>query len=251
MAARVLLRWSLAALTLLLPGLAGIGLGVDDAAAATLTVVPVSIRMVPGQMITSLTLSNGGDHPIAYQVRAFAWNQDGGSDHLVSTSAIQFSPPLGTLAVGASQVVRLLLREPARAREAAYRLLIDQIPAPSAPGTVNMVLRLSIPVFAEPPGRALARLDWRVDDSDGRLRLVAANRGAAHAIVRDLQLRGGDGQALRVDIGAFDYVLPGAVREWTVRADGAATAPGSVVKLSARTDQGPIAADLRVVRTGP
>lgn len=231
----------------LLGGLIGLG-AAADARAAALTVAPVSLRMAPGQMTTSLTLTNDGAHAIAYQIRAFAWDQAGGDDHLSATGAIQFSPPLGTLAAGASQVVRLLLRQPAQAGEASYRLLIDQLPPPSAPGTVSMVLRLSIPVFAEPQGRVAARLDWRVDDSDGRLRLVAANRGGAHAIVRDLRLRAADGRPLQVDIGAFAYVLPGAVREWTV-AGGAA--PGSVLKLSARTDQGPITAEVPVVRTGP
>ncbi len=75
------------------------------------------------------------------------------------------SPPAVTIAPGASQVARLILRKPPEGKEATYRLLVDQIPPPAAPGTVRVALRLSIPVFAEPATRAVAHVQYHVENA--------------------------------------------------------------------------------------
>lgn len=247
MSARGLWRWLLGVC------LASVGLpgGVQPALASALTVAPVSITMAPDQMTTTLTLSNSGGHAVAFQVRAFAWDQQGGGDHLAATDVLQFSPPLGTLAAGADQVVRLLLRSPAQGAEASYRILIDQIPPPASPGTVSVVLRLSIPVFAEPAGRVSPDLHWRLDREANHWWLVAVNSGGRHEAVRNLALRTADGSRLKVENGALGYVLAGATRRWDVVLPAAAPALGTVLQLSAQTDHGPIDVDVPVAVAKP
>ena len=247
MSARGLWRW------LLCVSLASAGLpsGVRPALASALTVAPVSIEMAPDQMTTSLTLFNPGKHAVAFQIRAFAWDQQGGDDHLAATDVLQFSPPLGTLANGASQVVRLLLRSPAQGAEASYRILIDQIPPPASPGTVSLVLRMSIPVFAEPAARVSPDLQWRLDMEAKHLLLVAVNSGGRHEAVRNLALRTADGSSLKVENGALGYVLAGATRRWDIVLPAAAPAVGTVLKLSAQTDHGPIDLDVPVAVAKP
>lgn len=247
MSARGLWRWLLC-VSLASAGLLG---GVRPALASALTVAPVSIEMAPDQMTTSLTLSNPGKQSVAFQIRAFAWDQQGGDDHLAATETLQFSPPLGTLTAGASQVVRLLLRRPAQGAEAGYRILIDQIPPPASPGTVSLVLRMSIPVFAEPAARVSPDLQWGVDMDANHLRLVAVNSGGRHEVVRNLALRTADGSSLKVENGAFGYVLAGATRRWDVAQPAAALVAGTVLKLSAQTDHGPIDLDVPVAVAKP
>ena len=121
------------------------------AGAQSLSVLPVNIFFPAGQKAATLTVTNQGKSETAVQIRAYGWNQQDGNDQqLTSTDAVLMSPPLATIAPGASQVVRLILRQAPQDREAAYRILVDQIPPPAEPGIVHIVLRLSIRIFAVP-----------------------------------------------------------------------------------------------------
>jgi len=116
--------------------------------------------MTPGQLTAVLTVIADGNAETSFQVRPYAWTQPNESDQLTPTSELAVSPPLGTIPPGGTQVIRLVLRQAPTAREANYRILLDQIPPPAAPGTVRLALRLSIPVFAEPAARTAPQLQW-------------------------------------------------------------------------------------------
>ncbi len=152
---------------------------------------------------------------------------------------------MGTIAPGATQVVRILVRGVPQAQEASYRILLDQIPPPAAPGNVRIALRLSIPVFAEPAAHAAPHLRWTLESAGANAVLVAVNDGGRHATVRDIALAAGDGRALPVEANASPYVLPGATRRWRVPGL-AAPPPGATVRLTAHADSGPIDQPLAV-----
>ncbi len=216
-----------------------------------LTVLPVSIQMAAGQMAATLTVRNEGDSETSLQVRPFVWSQPPphGSDELMPATELMASPPLATIAPGATQVVRLVLRRPPGDREASYRILLDQIPPPAAPGTVRIALRLSIPIFAEPPTRASPHLQWRLESHGGRLTLVAVNDGRRHEKIRDIALGGGGG-SYRIESGLSPYILPGATRRWQIDAAGPPPAFGAIVRLTANTEAGAIVQPVAVV-AGP
>jgi len=222
----------------LLLGMAVASLAVGTAKAQSITVMPVSIQMAPGQMATTLTVIDHGD-ATSFQVRAFAWNQQGGSDHLASTDELLASPPLGTIAGDGTQVVRLVLRQPPQGQEASYRILLDQIPPPAAPGTVRIALRLSIPIFAEPASRVAAHLQWRIESGSGQAYLVAINTGTRHETVRDIVLHTVGGNGLKVEANFPPYVLAGATRRWRILARGLPP-PGTMLRLTASADAGSI-----------
>jgi fimbrial chaperone protein len=225
-------------------------LSATTAAADGLTVLPVTIQLAPGQMATSLTVKNEADVATSLQVRSFAWNQSAqGEDRLEPTTQLMASPPISTIAAGASQVIRLVLRQPAQAREATYRILLDQIPPPALPGTVRIALRLSIPIFAEPNERATPHLQWRVEGSGGEAALVAVNDGNRHEKVLDIALLGA-GRSLSTEAGASPYVLAGATRRWRVLGPYLPLAAGATLRLTARTDAGAIDQSVAVV-AGP
>ncbi len=227
-------------------------LGASRAEAQGLTVLPVSIQMTAGQMATTLTVRNEGDAETSLQVRPFVWSQPPprGDDALEPTAELMASPPLATIAAGATQVVRLVLRRPAEGREASYRILLDQIPPPAAPGTVRVALRLSIPVFVEPAARTAPQLRWRIELSGGQLYLAAVNEGARHETARDIGLATSGGAALKVEANLSPYILPGATRRWRILASGMPPAPRTVLRLTATADGGAIDQPVAVV-AGP
>lgn len=219
-------------------GALGVGMAASLVAAAELEVAPVIVQMAPGQRAAALTISNPGDSAMAFQIRAYAWSQTESGDLLAATEELLVSPPLGSLPTGVSQVVRLVLRRVPAGREATYRILVDEIPPPTAPGTVRIALRQSIPIFAEPATRVATKLRWRVERAGEVAWLVALNDGSRHAEVRDIALTVPGGDALPVDPKPLPYLLVGATLRWRIRAPN--LAPGQVLRLTARVD----AADL-------
>src|SRR5580704_6037551 len=119
------------------------------ARAQSLMVLPVNVRMAPGQRTASVTVVNHGATEASIQIRAYAWTQPNGKEQLTLSDVVLVSPPIASIAPGGTQIVRLVLRQSPQDREATYRILLDQIPPPATPGTVRVVLRMSIPIFAQ------------------------------------------------------------------------------------------------------
>ena len=87
---------------------------------------------------------------------------------------------------GAEQVIRLALRQPLTSdTEAAYRLLITEVPRAVGDGTqgVSFALRLNLPVFVTPEG-ALPQPSWSLERDGGGARLTLGNEGNAHVRVQ-------------------------------------------------------------------
>ncbi|HEY1804808.1 MAG TPA: fimbria/pilus periplasmic chaperone [Terracidiphilus sp.] len=210
------------------------------ATAQSLSVLPVNVFFSPGQKASSLTVTNTGPTETSIQVRAFAWSQQSGDDQLSATDAVVLSPPLATIAPGASQVVRLILRQLPQGREATYRVLIDQIPPPAEPGIVHMVLRLSIPLFAQPPTRAVPHVQFQLAVDSGKLFLVGVNDGLSHEVVRDIVLSANDGRELKTEPSASPYILAGVTRRWPIVLEGPLPQSGQTLQLTAHTDAGVI-----------
>lgn len=216
------------------------------ALAQGLEVAPVLVQMPAGQLAATVTATNRSTHSIAVQLRPFAWDQDGGVDHLKPTDGLAVSPPITQIDAGATQTFRLVLRHPSDSSETAFRLLLDEIPPPAAPGFVAVALRLSLPVFAEPDTRAVTNLSWRIVADGPRTRLMAHNAGSQHARVIKPEIKVGGSSPIQVAATVNPYVLPGAERSWQVGVAGGLR-PGMSVRLSALSDGGPIDVSVPVV----
>jgi fimbrial chaperone protein len=209
--------------------------------AQSLSIAPVNIIMNPGQKIVSLTVKNTGTADTAIQSRAYKWSQSGETDPLDSTTALQLSPPIATIAAGETQVLRIALREPPKSPEETYRLLIDQIPPPGKSGVIQVLLRLSVPVFVEGDVHTTAKLALSVEhEKSGKFFFVAANSGQRHESIREVALTSGDGTKFKITSGALPYVLPGTRRRWVISSEPALASVPSSMKLTARTDAGMI-----------
>jgi fimbrial chaperone protein len=216
------------------------------ARAQSLTVLPVTVQMAPGQSAASLTVINQGDRETTVQIRAFAWTQTDGNDELATSAEVLASPPLGTIPAGTTQVVRLVLRRPPQGHEASYRILLDQIPPTAEPGTVRIALRLSIPIFAVPKTRAVPHVQFHVEEKAGQAYLVALNDGDRHETIRDITLRTTEGAVLKTE-QASPYVLAGATRRWHIAAPAHLPTPGGTLHLTAHADAGAVDQPVTVV----
>jgi fimbrial chaperone protein len=216
-----------------------LGLTAGPAAAQAITVMPVVVDMQPGQLAATLSISGQGGSETSYQVRAFAWRQDGNSDRLDPTDDVVLSPPLGVIPPNATQIVRIVVRRAPKDRESVYRILLDQIPPPSAPGTVRIALRLSLPVFVEPATRVAPQLDWRIERDANSVYLVAMNNGTRHERVRDIELSAG-GETFKPEGDNSPYLLPGTTRRFRLSGNGTFPAAGAGIRLTAQSDGGKI-----------
>jgi fimbrial chaperone protein len=218
------------------------------AGAQSLSVLPVNIFFPAGQKAATLTITNQGKSETAVQIRAYGWNQQDGNDQqLTGTDAVMMSPPLATIAPGASQVVRLILRQTPQDREATYRILVDQIPPPAEPGIIHIVLRLSIPVFAMPAARALPHLRFHTESEGDKLFLVGSNDGLAHELIRDIVLTTSDGRQLKEDPNTSPYILAGVTRRWPIAAQGSLPLPSEALRLTAHSNAGAIDEQVHLV----
>ena len=210
--------------------LAGLGAG-----AQALSVLPVNIFLQPGQKATTLTVTNQGTSSTAIQIRGYAWSQKTGvgEDELTASDDIVVSPPIATIPAGSTQVVRLILRQSPLGQEGTYRILVDQIPPPAEPGVVHIVLRLSIPIFAQPAARAVSHILFHIERKDGKLFLVGVNDGTSHDVIRDIVLTTSDGQKLKEDRGSSPYILAGTTRYWPLTVDASPQQPQTQAQAQA------------------
>lgn len=199
------------------------------AQAASLRISPVNIEMQASQKATSLSLTNSGTEAVNLQLRAFSWSQQNGQDRLTATSELMISPPAVTVPAGASYTVRVARTAVTPApSELSYRLLIDELPKPVDPRTINpgisMILRTSLPVFVV-DDKAFAQLVWRTwQDADG-IHTEVQNIGKRHAKISQLTLSV-DNASISFGKGLNGYVLAGTSRQFT------AGHPNARVKLA-------------------
>lgn len=189
--------------------------------AGSFSATPVRLGLPSGATSTSLALENLGDRPVVVQASPMLWRQEGGRDVLTATQEILVSPPIFTIAPGATQTVRVGLMRPADpSRELAYRLSLQEVPPPPDPDRpgVSVSLQLVLPVFVQPlaPARAAAKPVWRARRGEGgAIELTLSNEGTAHVQVIDARLGAEDG-ALVGEVSPRAYVLPGQAQTWRV-----------------------------------
>jgi fimbrial chaperone protein len=220
------------------------GLAAD---AQSLSVLPVNIFLGPGEKAATLTVTNQGSSKTSIQIRAFAWNQQADDDQLTTTNEVVVSPPIASIAAGASQVVRLILRQTPQSREATYRILLDQIPPPAEAGVVHIVLRMSIPIFAQPMTRALPHVQFHIEVHAGQVYLVGINDGLRHEAIHDIELSTSDGRTLKESPSSSPYILAGVTRRWNIDAQGPLPLPSETLRLTAQSVSGAIEQQVPVV----
>ncbi|MGH8865301.1 MAG: fimbrial biogenesis chaperone [Burkholderiales bacterium] len=195
-----------------------------------------------------ITVKNNGDAAVVVQLQVLQWAMDGDRDVYTDSDEVLATPPIFTLPVAASQVVRVGLTQPVDARrEQTYRLFFEEVPPPPEPGYqgLRVALRVGLPIFVAPGSQLPAhpQLNWRALRSGQKeVKLRVTNIGNAHSQIIVLALRPTAGASALAEIKAPGYILAGQAREWVVRLPHGL--PGKSIHLSAQTDGGPLEADV-------
>jgi|SRR5579864_7332626 len=210
--------------------------------AASLQVAPVLVEVPAPGAASTLQLRNEGNRPLDAQIRIFRWTQVGGNDTLTPTSDVAASPPLASLRPNTDYTVRIVRTSKAPvAKEEAYRLLIDELPAPatSQSATVNIALRYSIPVFFTVPGNA-PKLSFELQQRASKPAILVSNAGDRRIRLSKLKFVDARGGTADFGDGLAGYVLGHSTRVFAVPASAKAFGAGGVVAISAQSDVGPI-----------
>jgi fimbrial chaperone protein len=198
------LAWLIAALGLAQP-----------AGAGSYTVNPVQISLPEDERAASLTIKNSDSAPVSIHVQTLAWSQVDGQDRYAPTNNLIASPPIFTIAPGASQLLRVGVKDRRLGR--AYRVILEEIPPQKPPqGKVQVTLRLNLPLYLLPPGAGKADVSWRAwRDQTGQLFVEGRNAGTLHKQVTELDVvHGASNEVLTKQMGV---VLPGSARVWKVQ----------------------------------
>jgi fimbrial chaperone protein len=205
-------------------------------AGTPLLIWPIDPVIPPGQQAAALWLENHGSAPATLQVRIFGWSQPGGEDQYQQQPAVLPSPPIATVAPGGRQLVRLIATRPMPPQtEQAYRIFIDELPAPTPAdaepvqgASIKLQLRYAVPLFVYGPGAIppltrtrdglggpdrnamLPVVDWELLQDAGKPVLVLHNSGNAHARVTAVEWAGTDGKTQTINPGLLGYVLAGS-----------------------------------------
>ncbi len=216
--------------------------------AQTLQIMPVTLGMPHGALSNTLFITNRGTELEMVQARPFLWRQAAGADVLTPTGALVVSPPMTTIAPGATQVFRILLREPAEKIETSYRILFDELPPPIEDMSgVRLALRLSVPLFALPEQLAKGGADFSVLVNGNEAVLHAQNNGMQHLRIVHPALQQDGSDKMAISSAEVRYILPGAAQDWPLPA-GKRFEPGSTLHLTALSDQGPVNATVHVLQ---
>ena len=229
------------------------------AGAGTFTISPLRVDFAESTNMAVLTVRNEEAEPVVVQAQGLAWSQEDGQDALSPSRDLLISPAVFTLPAGGSQLVRVALRRQVDpARELTYRVLLQEVPQTAKPdfNGLQIVLRLSVPVFVEPRAAAQPQVAWSATrGNDGKLSINARNDGSAHARILRFSLKTADGATTVLDQPELAYVLPGSSRHWTFDDNNntrpnaqSTTGPGTAgsYRLEGTTDRGSFATELRL-----
>lgn len=220
-------------------------------AASNFEVSPIRVDLTADAPVATVRVLNLGSEPVIIHQSLVSWTQVDGENVYVPTDSVISSPPIFTLPGGESQVVRIgLVATTDSSVEQAYRAFLQEVPSqPTDDGqTVQIALRIGIPVFVAPATAATPALDWALEDrgSDG-LWLTVVNKGNVHVLVNDVRIEGNAGFAH--DATTHRYALPGSTISWRIDGEYPLTAPPpDEVVLVVTTDQGVFQATLSVAR---
>jgi len=216
------------------------------ASAGIIGVSPVRVTLSNNQKLGSISVSNQGSVPVTIQMELMSWTQEGGKDVFTATREILANPPIFTIPVGESQLLRVGIRRPPDAqREKTYRMFLQELPRPitSEQSGAQMLMRISMPVFVLPEVEVKPVLRWQATHTQqGALKISLTNNGNAHIQIKNFQLLLPGSTQPWVTQQSNEYVLSDQSRDWIlpINADNPIPPMGVTMQLISQTDVGKI-----------
>lgn len=222
-----------------LRGLAFSAAATGLAHAGSFSVNPVRVTLSAKQPVAAITVRNSGGAPAIVQLEASAWSQDQGKDVLTPNSDLLATPPIFTVPVGGTQIIRVGLRAPrVSSSEITYRLVLREVPPAIKRDGVQVALKISMPIFVVPETPIKPELVWKATRTpEGKVRVSATNTGNAHIQLGKLNLTAGAGQLVG-SRALSEYVLPGSTKSWDVEALLPTLAASASLQILSTSDAG-------------
>lgn len=179
---------------------------------AGLAISPLRIEIDDAARGATVMLTNTSTRPLPVQSRLFAWSQADGEDVYAASSDLTISPSIASIPPGETQIVRVLRSGPASPGEKRYRLIVDQLPDPSAAraGAAEARIRFAVPMFLDRSKTAPAQFDWRI----GANGIELANTGGATARIMQLEVKTASGASVPLERNTLRYVLGNSTIAW-------------------------------------
>ena len=215
--------------------------------AGSFHVSPIRIELSAQQASAALSIQNNGDDAVVIQAQTVMWSQESGHDQYLPSEDLLATPPIFTIAPGATQIVRIGMRHVIRGdQELSYRLFLQEVPQPPQPGVfgLQVALRISIPIFIAAKLKAVPILRWQLAQQDPHhIKVSLTNEGNAHVQITDVSLsRAGSAQMLAVQ-QVSAYLLPGQASMWLFSVDAEPAFNDAQVHVMANTDSGKMSTD--------
>lgn len=196
------------------------------------SVSPVRLDLSGAARSQLLSVTNLGNTPARFMVRAAGWTvNDGGGVDLVPDDNLLVFPASFTVPPKGTQNIRAGTDLAPTDVERTWRIVLEELPDPNPAAqqgtTINVLSQLSVPVFMAPRQiRRELRLEKPVIDG-AQARLPVANTGNVHALVTGVTLAAMRDQQTVVE-GRKEgwYLLPGAQRSFSILASAAWCAAG-------------------------
>ena len=213
------------------------------AGAADYSVSPIPVAHPVGTKTATLSIRNKDTQPVHLAVRVFSWKQSADSSMVLTpdTTLVVYPRSL-SVAPGEQRVVRIGLPTTPTSTEAAYRILLEQLPDPKAVLNVKgsgVVVRtnIGVPVFIEPLKTTSAQKLDGAKLSAKSLSAVIENDGNVHIEPTTVTATGADASGkptFSVTIPGW-YVLPGATQSFRFDIPSGACASTKSVSVTAGT----------------
>ena len=181
--------------------------------AGSLQVDPIMLEISQSRRTTTLRIVNREPVPVTIRAHALAWSQPAGVDLYQDTNDVIVSPPIFTIPGNGVQIVRIGLR-PHAASGGAFRVIVEEVPA-AHPGTIQVALRLDLPLLAMVPAGTMRDLSWSARrQADGGWVLEAEHRGEGAVRIAPADGAAATGISDEAEIH-YGTVLPHSRRRWT------------------------------------
>lgn len=208
---------------------------------SVVAVNPVRIHLSQAKKSEQLKLTNSSATAARFQVTAHAWHETpDGKMQLLPTKDLLFFPSLLEIGPGETRRVRVGSTVPAGRSDASYRIIVEELPSANpVPGVVQVLTRLNVPVFVQPPSpRPKAVLKTRVEQGEVRISLENSGNGYFKATQLRVIARGKGGSVLLDKTLAGWYVLAHGRRAYSLALPDNICPQVVTVTTSVITEQG-------------
>jgi fimbrial chaperone protein len=185
---------------------------------------PVYVELSSVLKSATVKVHNQGPDPTTFQVSGFAWRQGrAGEMELLPSAELIYFPSMLTLAGGETRIVRVGSTLKGDKNEQSYRIVVEELPAlqrteAGATNAVQVLTRMTLPVFVAPAHASVGAGFERPKLEKGRLAFTLRNSGNVHFRATGVRLVARD----RSGATCFEktepgwYVLGGGERDYQV-----------------------------------